>query len=241
MHPGESATSFAMQGFLELLLSSHPIALILRQNFVFKVLPMVNPDGVFLGNNRCNLIGQDLNRVWNVATEFSHPTVFAARNLLKELDSSEVSNIIEKLLEATSLKTSVFLFNLSIVCFSFQCYQIDFVLDLHGHTTSNGSFIYGNTYDNVFRYERHLVFPKLLSANAPDFASEHMMFNADERKHGSLRRFCCETLTDTANAYTLEISMGGYQIKGSQDNVQYTEEDCTAIFITSFNFPLLFL
>lgn len=89
-HPGESATSFAIQGFLELLLSSHPIALILRQNFVFKVLPMVNPDGVFLGNNRCNLIGQDLNRVWNVATEFSHPTVFAARNLLKELDSSEV-------------------------------------------------------------------------------------------------------------------------------------------------------
>lgn len=90
MHPGESATSFAMQGFLEFLLSLHPIAIILRQNFIFKVLPMVNPDGVFLGNNRCNLIGQDLNRVWNVATEFSHPTVFAIRNMLKQLDSSEV-------------------------------------------------------------------------------------------------------------------------------------------------------
>lgn len=90
-HPGESVTSFVCQGFLEFLLSIHPIATVLRENFVFKVIPMMNPDGVFLGNNRCNLIGQDLNRIWNVSTEFSHPTVFAVKNMLKELDSSDVS------------------------------------------------------------------------------------------------------------------------------------------------------
>lgn len=114
------------------------------------------------------------------------------------------------------------------------------MLDLHGHTTSNGSFIYGNTYDNVFRYERHLVFPKLLSANAPDFASEHMMFNADERKNGSLRRFCCETLADTVNAYTLEISMGGYKLKGTQTIVQYIEEDCMLPFVILIFFSSIF-
>lgn len=89
-HPGESVTSFVCQGFLEFLMGSHPIANILRENFVFKVIPMINPDGVFLGNNRCNLIGQDLNRAWNIATEFSHPTILAARNMLRELDASEV-------------------------------------------------------------------------------------------------------------------------------------------------------
>lgn len=89
-HPGESVTSYVCQGFLEFLFGSHPIAEILRQNFVFKVIPMMNPDGVFLGNNRCNLIGQDLNRVWNVATEYSHPTIFAVKNMLKDFDSSEV-------------------------------------------------------------------------------------------------------------------------------------------------------
>lgn len=89
-HPGESVTSFVCQGFLEYLLGSHPIATILRENFVFKIIPMINPDGVFLGNNRCNLTGQDLNRIWNIATEFSHPTIFATKTLLKELDSSEV-------------------------------------------------------------------------------------------------------------------------------------------------------
>lgn len=90
-HPGESVTSFVCQGLLEFLLGSHPIASILRENFVFKVIPMLNPDGVFLGNNRCNLIGQDLNRVWNIATEFSHPTVFAVKNMFRELDASDVS------------------------------------------------------------------------------------------------------------------------------------------------------
>lgn len=89
-HPGESVTSFVCQGFIEFLLGSHPIAAILRENFVFKIIPMMNPDGVFLGNNRCNLIGQDLNRCWNIATEFSHPTIVAAKKLLRELDSSEV-------------------------------------------------------------------------------------------------------------------------------------------------------
>lgn len=92
-HPGESVTSFVCQGLLEFLLGTHPIAIVLRENFVFKIVPMVNPDGVFLGNNRCNLIGQDLNRCWNVATEFSHPTILAMKNLLKDIDSSDVSAI----------------------------------------------------------------------------------------------------------------------------------------------------
>lgn len=90
-HANASPASFMCQGFLEFLLSSHNIAKVLRENFVFKIVPMVNPDGVFLGNNRCNLIGQDMNRVWQVATEFSHPEIFAVKNMLKEIDNSDVS------------------------------------------------------------------------------------------------------------------------------------------------------
>lgn len=90
-HAGETPASFVCQGFIEFLIGNHPIAKVLREHFVFKIVPMVNPDGVFLGNNRCNLIGQDLNRTWHVATEFSHPTLYAIKNMLKELDNSEVS------------------------------------------------------------------------------------------------------------------------------------------------------
>jgi murein tripeptide amidase MpaA len=39
-------------------------AAILRDNFVFKIIPMLNPDGVINGNYRCSLAGCDLNRRW---------------------------------------------------------------------------------------------------------------------------------------------------------------------------------
>lgn len=115
-----------------------------------------------------------------------------------------------------------------------QCYQIDFVIDIHAHTSVNGSFIYGNTYEDVYRYERHLVFPKLLSSNADDFAPENMMFNADDRKNGSARRFCCERLSDSVNSYTLEVSLGGFFLKGTDVVTTYTEEGCILFFWSNF-------
>ena len=41
---------------------------ILRDHFVFKIVPMLNPDGVVNGNYRCSLSGQDLNRQWLAET-----------------------------------------------------------------------------------------------------------------------------------------------------------------------------
>lgn len=48
-HPKDTPTSYVCQGFIEFLLSNHQIAKVLRENFAFKIIPMVNPDGVFLG------------------------------------------------------------------------------------------------------------------------------------------------------------------------------------------------
>lgn len=89
-HSGASPASFVTQGLLEFLIGNHPTAKTLRERFVFKILPMMNPDGVFLGNNRCNLVGQDLNRTWNIAGEYLQPTLFATKKLLKDYDQSDV-------------------------------------------------------------------------------------------------------------------------------------------------------
>lgn len=62
IHPGESNSSFVVHGVLEYLLSECEGARYLRNNFVFKIVPMLNPDGVIIGNYRCSLSGQDLNR-----------------------------------------------------------------------------------------------------------------------------------------------------------------------------------
>lgn len=49
VHPGESNSSWIMQGLLHHLTSNHPNALMLRDKFVFKIIPMLNPDGVIHG------------------------------------------------------------------------------------------------------------------------------------------------------------------------------------------------
>ena len=37
---------------------------------IFKIIPMVNVDGVILGNFRTNLMGRDLNRMFHKLTSF---------------------------------------------------------------------------------------------------------------------------------------------------------------------------
>lgn len=84
------------------------------------------------------------------------------------------------------------------------------------------------------------MFPKLLSTKADDFVQDNMLFNADDRKSGSARRFCCERLSDTVNSYTLEVSMCGYYLKGTQIMTQYTEDGCMYLSFTCLHFPVHF-
>ena len=64
VHPGESMASHIIQYIIEFLLSNSVIAKVLRENFLFKIVPMLNIDGVIVGNYRCNLSQVDLNRQW---------------------------------------------------------------------------------------------------------------------------------------------------------------------------------
>lgn len=51
-----------MKGVLDYLTSDCPRATALREKAVFKIVPMLNPDGVIVGNQRCSLAASDLNR-----------------------------------------------------------------------------------------------------------------------------------------------------------------------------------
>lgn len=52
VHPGEPQASWVCQGIIQFLVSDDPVAIELRKNFVFKIIPMLNPDGVIYGNYR---------------------------------------------------------------------------------------------------------------------------------------------------------------------------------------------
>lgn len=64
-----------MKGALDFLTSDDPMASELRRRFVFKIVPMLNPDGVANGNHRCSLAGADLNRKWQRLHPLLHPTI----------------------------------------------------------------------------------------------------------------------------------------------------------------------
>jgi murein tripeptide amidase MpaA len=85
IHPGESISSLMMKGVIDFLVSNDPIASELRDKFVFKIIPMLNPDGVINGNYRCSLAGCDLNRRWKYPSEVLHPTVYHTKKLILKL------------------------------------------------------------------------------------------------------------------------------------------------------------
>ncbi|OQR90700.1 metalloprotease family M14A [Thraustotheca clavata] len=83
VHPGEPQASWVMRGVLDFLVSDLIEAKLLRRLFV---VPMLNPDGVFHGNNRCGLSACDLNRQWKTPCRIQHPTIHYAKRLIESLN-----------------------------------------------------------------------------------------------------------------------------------------------------------
>ena len=91
VHPGESNGSYVIQGVIEFLLSNDPAAEKLRKLFIFKIVPMLNPDGVIRGNFRMNFLGKDLNRMWDEPNGNICPSIFSTIKMIeKTLDSRDI-------------------------------------------------------------------------------------------------------------------------------------------------------
>ena len=84
VHPGETNSSLMIKGMIDYLVGPSLGARMLRDTFVFKIIPMLNPDGVINGNTRCNLVGVDLNRVWIEPNKKLHPSIWHTKQLLIE-------------------------------------------------------------------------------------------------------------------------------------------------------------
>lgn len=82
-HPGESNGSVLLSGLIDYFLSPNPESEFLRNNFIIKIVPMINIDGVVEGFYRICLCGDDLNRMWVTPDPAIHPTVFHTKELLR--------------------------------------------------------------------------------------------------------------------------------------------------------------
>lgn len=73
IHPGETHSSYLIEGFIRELLKNNQQYEILRKMFVFYVIPMLNPDGVIIGNYRTSYSGKDLNRKFKNLDNYIFP------------------------------------------------------------------------------------------------------------------------------------------------------------------------
>ncbi|CAM9675104.1 unnamed protein product, partial [Laminaria digitata] len=82
VHPGETNASWMMKGVLDYLTSDCPQATALREKSVFKIVPMLNPDGVIVGNQRCSLAASDLNRQYEDPNRDLFPEVLNLKQMI---------------------------------------------------------------------------------------------------------------------------------------------------------------
>lgn len=84
-HAAETVGSFVVKGALEFLVSNDSCANHLRENFIFLIVPMLNPDGVIMGHNRYDADGNDLNRKYSSPSKRQQPVIYYWKQLLYEL------------------------------------------------------------------------------------------------------------------------------------------------------------
>lgn len=88
VHPGETNASSVFEGFLNSLIEQAEYSPVLT-NYVVRLVPCMNPDGVVCGNYRSSVAGVDLNRQWILPSRELHPEVFYTKSLMNQINKIE--------------------------------------------------------------------------------------------------------------------------------------------------------
>ncbi|CAM4954826.1 unnamed protein product [Rotaria socialis] len=199
IHPGETNSSYMMRGLLEFITSNDKIAQKLRSELVFKIVPMMNPDGVIVGNYRCSLTGKDMNRNFRHPRKQTFPIIYHIRELIQNLQRQRREILVFCDLHGHSRKSNVF---------AYGCDGCD------GPQPDMKKFLYAR------------VLPFIMSRTAPDmFAFDYCKFHVHRCKESTGRVVMWKEML-IKNSFTLEASFAGSSIleKPCHFNIQDYEK-----------------
>ncbi|KAM7348746.1 nna1 carboxypeptidase isoform 7-T7 [Cochliomyia hominivorax] len=109
VHPSETPSSWMMKGLMDFITGESCVAKRLRHRFIFKLIPMLNPDGVIVGNTRNSLTGKDLNRQYRTVIRETYPSIWYTKALIKRLiDDCGVSMYCD--MHAHSRRHNIFIY-----------------------------------------------------------------------------------------------------------------------------------
>lgn len=189
VHPGEVIASSIIEGILRFICSADPDAVILRQRLEVRVVPILNPDGVVIGNSRTSFSGRDLNRNYIKPDPQTHVEIWA----LKELISMQRNKL-----------------------FAF--------IDIHGHSTKKGSFLYGPQFAmHNDQYYLSRVVPKLMSEQTQIFRYFSCKFRVSKAKQRAARGVIAKEFK-IPYVYTFENSFY-YYLNEHRQTVVFTPQD----------------
>lgn len=182
VHPGESNSSYMMEGFIKYITGNSFQAKELRKRCIFKIIPMINPDGVIIGNYRTSYSGNDLNRKYHDPDSRLHPTVCAVKNLISDIVNSEDQ----------------------------EDNEIFAYIDMHGHSRKKNVFIYGPHYPlHSDKYFRMRIIPKLISEETAKFRYFSCKFRIEKSKEKAARIVLWREF-NIMNCFTFEASFHGH-------------------------------
>ena len=185
IHSGETVSSYVVQGLIDFLVNlNHPISKYLRDKFIFKIIPMLNIDGVIFGNYRLNVLGKDMNRLWLPNLPFNS----------NECDKSSLYiNCIIDIIKKTINNRNIFLY-----------------CDFHGHSGKHNYFLYGCPKEGNENY--HKKFMEIYAKKSNIFSLNDCVHKIMPKKMNTCRALL-KNVFSIDLSYCLETSMFSYVLK----------------------------
>ncbi|XP_065059496.1 cytosolic carboxypeptidase 1-like [Rhopilema esculentum] len=211
VHPGESCSSWVTKGMLDFLMGNNELAIRLRETFIFKIVPFLNPDGVINGNHRCSVSGDDLNRQWIAPDPVNHPTIYHIKGFIHYLNSINKSPLVYCDFHGHSRKKNVFMYGCSVAATNAARQQ------------GNSDTVYFNGAEGELKTEAnnledvnanvdedtgYKALPRILNAIAPAFSIQSCNYIMEKSKEATARIVVFKEL-GVVRSYTMESTYCG--------------------------------